>query len=73
MDELKQRFIDVINKHLENPDISAAEIQSLAAAYESLERNIAVKELFKYTNEGGYFSSKRTDACVSLEDVKTNE
>lgn len=71
MDELKQKFIEVINTHLENPDISAADIQALASAYESLDRNFAMKELVKFTSDGSYFTSKKPDANVCLEEQKS--
>lgn len=49
MDELKQKFIDVITKQLENPDIEVGDIRMLASAYESLNQNFAT-EVVK-TNE----------------------
>lgn len=44
MDELKQKFIDVITKQLENPDIQVGDIRMLASAYESLDRNNETNE-----------------------------
>lgn len=73
MDELKQKFIDVITKQLESPEIQVGDIRMLASAYESLDRNFAMKELVKYTSDSNYFSMKQTEPCVCLEEVKTNE
>lgn len=73
MDELKQKFIDVITKQLENPDIQVGDIRMLASAYESLDRNFAMKELVKCTSDSNYFAMKQTEPCVCLEEVKTNE
>ena len=73
MDELKQKFIDVITKQLENPDIQVGDIRMLASAYESLDRNFAMKELVKCTSGNDYFAMKQTEPCVCLEEVKTNE
>ena len=71
MDELKQKFIDVIIKQLEKPEIQVGDIRMLASAYESLDRNSAMKELIKFTSDGNYFASKTPDTNVCLEEQKS--
>ena len=50
VDELKAKIKESIEKKLENPDISAEEIKTLAEAYNELTKNDYIKDL--WSNSG---------------------
>lgn len=67
MDELKVKIKESIKKKLENPDISAAEIKTLAEAYTELTKNDYIKELWSNPMFGQGFGG-----CTPPDTSKTN-
>jgi len=73
MDELKAKIKESIEKKLENPDISASDIKTLAEAYAELTKNDYIKELWSNPMFGqGFGGCTPTDTSKGPSDKVGN-